>query len=605
MPTKQGVGSSNLSGRTSFQQPAVIPPSAANTRVRLRRIGLSIILLAAAISAGLSVRRWAQATPQSPYDLLIVHGHIIDGSGSPWFVGSVAVKDGRIADVGRLPGATAKHVIDASGLVVAPGFIDLHSHSDYTLLVDGTAQSKIRQGVTTEILGEAASAGPILGPAVPDFDNGTAPLTQKDGLKRDWTTLGEYFARAERQGISVNIASYVGSGQVRLDVMGNVKRAPTAEELERMKELVDQSMRDGAIGMASGLIYAPNMFATTAELIDLAAVAAKYGGLYTTHIRGEGANSVESIREAIEIAEKAGLPGHILHFKSNGQANWGRMPELIKVIQEARDRGLDITADQYPYVAGMTSLEQCLPPKYLEGTADDVVARLRNPEARAEIRRAIERGLPGWDNNEVRDCGGWHGVMLASCQLPEDKKYEGQRLDEVAHLMGRDPLDALCDLLIAEHATPMAIYFSMSEADVELAMKQPWVGIGSDGAAVNPLMAFMGRPHPRFYGTFPRVLGVYVRERHVLTLPDAIRKMTSLSAQITGLTDRGLLRPGMAADITIFDPATVHDEATFEDPARYPLGIPYVIVNGVVVIDKGQHTGAKPGRALYGRGRKM
>jgi len=403
----------------------MIRRSVANTRIHLWKAWLPIILLAAGISVGLSVRRWAQDSPPSRYDLLIVHGHVIDGSGSPWFEGSVAVKDGRIFDIGRLPGATAKRVIDASGLVVAPGFIDLHSHSDYTLLVDGSAQSKIRQGVTTEILGEAASAGPILGPAIPDFDNGTAPLTQKDGLKRDWTTLSEYFARAERQGISVNIASYVGSGQVRLDVMGNVNRVPATEELEKMKELVDQSMRDGAIGMASGLIYAPNMFAKTGELIGLAGEAAKYGGIYTTHIRGEGTNSVEAIREAIEIAEKAGLPGHILHFKSNGQANWGRMPELIKVIQEARDRGLDITADQYPYLAGMTSLEQCLPPKYLEGTADDVVARLRNPEARDEIRQAIERGLPGWDNNEVRDCGGWHGVMLACCQLPEDKKYEG------------------------------------------------------------------------------------------------------------------------------------------------------------------------------------
>jgi N-acyl-D-amino-acid deacylase len=540
-----------------------------------------------------------------PYDLLITHAHILDGTGSPWFEGSVAVKDGRIADIGRLPGANARRVIDAAGMVVAPGFIDLHSHSDYTLLVDGTAQSKIRQGVTTEIIGEAASAGPILGPAAADFDNGTAPLTQKDGIQRDWTTLAEFFARLERQGISVNIASYVGSGQVRLDVMGNVNRAPTADELRQMDDLVDQSMRGGAIGLASGLIYAPNMFAKTDELIALSRVAARHGGIYTTHIRGEGSNSVPAIQEAIEIGEQAGLPVHILHFKSNGQANWGRMPELIALIQAARDRGLDITADQYPYLAGMTSLEQCLPPAYLEGTADDVVARLADPKARAEIRDAIEHGLPGWDNNEVHDCGGWHGVMVASCKLPENKKYEGQRMDDVARTMGKEPVDALCDLLIAEHATPMAIYFSMSEADVESAMKQPWVGIGSDGAAVNPDMAFMGRPHPRFYGTFPRVLGVYVREKHVLTLPDAVRKMTSLAASITGLTDRGLLRPGMAADMVIFDPATVKDRATFEDPAQYPAGIPYVIVNGAVVIDKGEHTGAKPGKVLYGRGRSV
>ncbi len=570
-------------------------------KIFVRITWLCGILLALPVSGGFSARNLPQSSSQPQYDLLIVHGRILDGTGSPWFEGSIAIKGGKIADIGRLRDVKAKRVIDAVGLTVAPGFIDLHCHSDYTLLVDGTAQSMIRQGVTTEILGEAASAGPILGPAVADFDNGTAPLTQKDGLHRDWTTLGEYFARVERQGVSPNIASYVGSGQVRLDVMGNVNRAPTAEELAKMEGLVEQSMREGAIGLSSGLIYAPNMFAKTRELVDLARVAAKFGGLYTTHIRGEGSNSPQSIGEAIAVAEQAGLPGHILHFKSNGQANWGRMADFIKLVQSARNRGVDITANLYPYLAGMTSLEQCLPPKYLEGTADQIVARLKDPKARAEIREAIDKGLPGWDNNEVKDCGGWHGVMLASCQRPENKKFEGKRMDEVARLMGKEPVDALCDLLIAEHATPMAIYFSMSEADVELAMKQPWVDIGSDGAAVNPGMAFMGRPHPRFYGTFPRVLGVYVREKGVLTLPDAVRKMTSLPAQIIGLTDRGVLRPGMAADIVMFDARTVKDRATFENPAQYPVGISYVIVNGVVVIEQGEHTGAKPGRVLRGR----
>ena len=571
-------------------------------RVSFTKLFLSVLSSALLLTVGLPVLH-AQETSKPKYDLLIIHGHILDGTGSPWFEGSVAIKDAKIADLGRLPDTAAKRVIDAAGLVVAPGFIDLHSHSDFTLLVDGKAQSKIRQGVTTEVIGESASAGPILGPAVPDFDNGTAPLTQKDGLKRDWTTLGEYFARAERQGIAVNIASYVGSGQVRLDVMGNVNRAPTAEELASMEALVEHSMREGAVGVASGLIYAPNMFAKTDELIELSRVAARYGGLYTSHIRGEGSNGREALREAIEIAEKAGLPGHILHFKMNGEANWGRMDELIQLIQSARDHGIDITADQYPYTAGMTSLQQCLPPKYLEGTSGDVVARLADPKARDEIRSAIANGLPGWDNNEVKDCGGWHGVLLASCSRPENKQYEGKRMDEVARMMGKDPVDALCDLLIAEHATPMAIYFSMSEADVELAMRQPWVGVGSDGAAVDPSMAFMGRPHPRFYGTFPRVLGVYVREKGVLTLPDAVRKMTSLPAAIMGFRDRGLLRPAMAADLTIFDPKTVTDRATYENPSQYPDGIPYVIVNGTVVIDQGRHTGAKPGRVLYGRGK--
>ena len=566
--------------------------------IRLRHAKAYVVALSLAVGlvCMLASHPWAQP---AEYDLLIVGGHILDGSGSPWFEGSVAVKDGKIADVGRLPKASARRVIDATGLVVAPGFIDLHSHFDYTLLVDGTAQSKIRQGVTTEILGESSSAGPVLGPVATEFDRYLQPL----GLQRDWTTLGEYFARVERQGISVNIASYVGSGQVRDCVLGNVNRAPTAEELEKMKALVAQAMREGAIGLSSGLIYPPNMFATTDELVELAKVAAAYGGLYATHIRGEGAHGIQAIDEAIAISEKANLPAHIFHFKLDGRANWGRMVEQVKHIQAARDRGVDITADQYPYIAAMTGLEMCLPPKYLEGTSAQVVERLKDPKARAEIRRAIAAGLPGWEDNEVKSVGGWHGVLVASLQKPENKKFEGKRMDEVAKLMGKDPLDALCDLLISEGGSADAIYFSMSEQDVRLAMQQPWVGVGSDGTAVNPEMTFAGKPHPRFYGSFPRVLGYYVREQKVLSLANAIRKMTSFAAQITGLTDRGLLRPGLAADITIFDPKTVTDKATFENPLEYAVGIPYVIVNGVAVIDNGQPTGSKPGRVLYGRGK--
>ncbi|HUU13786.1 MAG TPA: D-aminoacylase [Terriglobia bacterium] len=560
-----------------------------------RTFGVCLLTL---IALAFTVQHRAD-TPQ--YDLLIVGGHIVDGSGSPWFEGSVAVKDGRIVDVGRLPNATARQVIDAAGLVVAPGFIDLHSHSDFTLLVDGKAQSKIRQGVTTEILGEADSAGPVLGPVAPEFDKDLKPY----GIERDWKTLGGYFARLERQGISVNIASYVGSGQVRECVLGNVDRAPSAAELEKMKGLVDQAMREGAIGLSSGLIYPPNSFAKTDELIELAKVAAKYGGIYATHIRGESWTSIRAINEAIEISEKAGLPAHIFHFKKYGRDNWGKMDEQVKLIQAARDRGVDITANQYPYIAAMTGLEMCIPPKYQEGNSDQVVERLKDPKVRAEIRKAIAEGMPGWDDNEVKSVGGWHGVQVASMQRPENKKFEGKRMDEVAKMMGKDPLDALCDLLISEGGSAEAVYFGMSDPDVRLAMQQPWVGIGSDGSAVNPEMEFVGKPHPRFYGTFPRVLGHYAREENVLTLADAVRKMTSFPAQIEGLTDRGLLRPGMAADIAIFDPKTVIDQATFDAPHQYPVGIPYVIVNGVVVLDKGQHTGAKPGRVLYGRGKNM
>ena len=369
-----------------------------------------------------------------------------------------------------------------------------------------------------------------------------------------------------------------------------------------MKSLVDQAMREGAIGLSAGLIYPPNSFAKTEELIELAKVVAAYGGIYTSHIRDEGDHETEALREAMEIGQTAGLPVHILHLKVAGQQNWRKMADMVALIQAARDHGLDITADQYPYIAGMTGLQMTLPPKYLGGNHQQVVDRLRDPKAREEIRKLIETGVPGWENH-VQGTGGWHGVMVAAVQKAENKQYEGQRMDEVARRMGKEPVDALCDLLASEETFPYAIYFAMSEADVRTAMQQPWVGFGSDGVAVNPEMKFMGRPHPRFYGTFPRVLGVYVRQQKVLSLPDAIRKMTTLPAQITGLTDRGSLRPGMAADIVVFDPEKVSDTATFEDPSQYPVGIPYVIVNGIVVIDQGHYSGALPGRVLYGRGK--
>ena len=566
-------------------------------KTHVRLLPISLALVGAATLLGIS--HVAAQTPGQPaYDLLIVNAHIVDGSGSPWYEGSVAVKNGRIADIGRIGSVTAKRTINVKGMVVAPGFIDLHSHSDFTLLADGKAESKIRQGVTTEILGEHWSAGPVLGPAVPELDAELASY----GLPRTWSTLGEYLSALQKHGMAVNVASYVGSGQVRMDVMGNVNRPPTASELEQMKVLVDQAMREGAIGLSAGLIYPPNSFATTEELIDLAKVAAKYGGIYTSHIRDEADHETEAIREAIEIGERAGLPVHILHIKVAGQQNWGKMTNIVALIQAARDHGLDITTDQYPYIAGMTGLQMTLPPKYLEGTHQQVIDRLRDPKAREEVRRLIETGVPGWENH-VQGTGGWHGVMVAAVQNTANKQYEGKRMDEVAHRMGKDPVDALCDLLASEETFPFAIYFAMSEGDVRIAMQQPWVGFGSDGVAVNPEMTFMGRPHPRFYGTFPRVLGAYVREQKVLSLPDAVRKMTSLPAQIVGLTDRGLLRPGMAADITIFDPEKVMDAATFEEPSQYPAGIPYVIVNGVLVIDEGKHSGALPGRVLYGRGK--
>jgi N-acyl-D-amino-acid deacylase len=562
-------------------------------RLALTAIGITCALMLSCQSRPIV----QQAQPE--YDLLITGGHIIDGSGSPWYEGDVAVKDGRIAAVGRLVHPTARKVIDATGMAVAPGFIDLHSHSDYSLLIDGKGQSKIRQGVTTEIIGEDASAGPFTSPSQMDVSKSPRP----PGFRRNWETLGQYFEVLQKSGISLNVASYVGAGQVWMDVVGNVSRRPTAEEMQKMKDLVAQAMQQGAVGLSSGLAYAPNMFETTDDLIQLASVAARFGGIYTSHIRSEGVEEPQALAEAIEIGEKAHLPVHILHFKIVGKQNWGHMVDQIKIIQAARDRGIEVTADQYPYLAGWTHLEQCLPPKFLEGSLEHRVELLKDPKIRDEIRQEIAHGVPGWTNNEVESSGGWHGVLVSAVVKPEDKQYEGKRMDEVANMMHTDPVNALCNLLVNEGGTAYAIYFIMSESDVELAMKQPWMGIGSDGLAVNPTMAFVGKPHPRCYGTFPRVLGVYVREKQVLTLADAVRKMTSLPAHIVGLKDRGMLAPGMAADITIFNPETVIDKATYQDPMQYPEGIPYVIVNGVVVIDKGNHTGAKPGHVLYGRGK--
>jgi dihydroorotase/N-acyl-D-amino-acid deacylase len=558
-----------------------------------------LLAAGAALAFQGGVAMWSQ-TQGDQYDLLIRGGHIIDGAGNPWFEGSVAVKDGKIAAVGRLPHARARQVIDASGMVVAPGFIDLHNHSDYTLLVDGNAQSAIRQGITTVIIGEDASAGPVTDANSVNINKSPRPAD----FKVDWKTLGEYFARLQQSGTAVNVASYVGSGQAWMNVLGNVDRRPTPDEMAGMQKIVDEAMNEGAIGIASGLIYAPNMFAQTDELIALASRSARYGGIYTSHIRGESDTGPQATREAVQIGEGAHLPVHILHIKVGGKPNWGRMGAIVEIVQAARARGVDVTADQYPYTASWTVLRECLPPKYLEGTTEQFVQRLKDPKAREEIRTAIANGAPGWTDNEVVNVGGWHGVMISAVLKAENKKFEGKRMDEVAQMTGKDPVDALCDLLISEEGKAYAVYFGMSDADVELAMKQPWVGVGSDGAAISPEMKFMGKPHPRFYGTFPRVLGVYVREKKVLTLPEAIRKMTSLSAQITGLTDRGLLRPGMGADIVIFDPDTVADKATFENPSQYPVGINYVIVNGAVVIDQGQHTGARPGRVLYGPGKQ-
>jgi N-acyl-D-amino-acid deacylase len=538
--------------------------------------------------------------PAAPFDLLITNARIIDGTGGPSITGSVAVRAGRIAGAGRISGAAAR-TIDAGGKVVAPGFIDAHSHSDFSLLTDGNAESKIRQGVTTEVIGESGSVAPRarLAPGAEAAD------TRGTGVRPDWTDFAGYFAAVERSKISVNLLSYVGLGQVREFVMGNDERAPTADELGRMTALVADATKQGAYGVATGLIYSPNAYAKLDELIALSKPAAAAGGIYASHLRYDGDKLREGLAEAIAIGEGAHIPVHVFHFKVTGKKNFGRMGEAIRIIEAARARGLEISADQYPYVASSTGLSQTIPPWAHEGGAAKLAERLNDPAMRARIRREMDDPNPSWENR-LLSAGTWHNVQLASIsgrQAETYKKYEGLRIDDAAKAAGKDPYDFVFELLIAARGNVGCVWFIIDEDDLKLAMRQPWVSVGSDGSALatsGPLRA--GVPHPRNFGTFPRVLGKYVREEHVIPLEQAVHKMSGLTASQLHFTDRGLITPGFAADLVIFDPATVADRATFTDPFQYPAGIDTVIVNGRVVLDSGRHTGERPGIVIRGRG---
>ncbi|MEE8200074.1 MAG: cyclase family protein, partial [Candidatus Acidoferrales bacterium] len=494
--------------------------------------------------------------------------------------------------------APARRVIDATGLVVAPGFIDMLGQSELSLLVDPSAESKVRQGITTEITGEGSSAAPQNQRTLAELD----PFVARYGQQVDWRDFAGYFARLERQGMALNLGSYVGATQVRQMVLGSENRAPTAEELARMQQLVREAMEQGARGLSSSLVYAPANYARSDELVALARVAADHGGLYATHMRGEGRAIFEALEETFTIARQADIAVEIFHLKVAGQDMWGRMDEVIARIQQARAEGLDIAADQYPYVAGATSLAASIPPWAHAGGREDLLNRLRDPATRARLREEISQPGDDWENFYWM-AGGAQGVLISSVEHSQLKPYEGKRLSEVAALRGEDPIEALFDFLIADQAQTGAIYFLMSEQDVQRAMVAPWVSVGTDfpaRRAQGPLSG--GSPHPRAYGTFPRILGRYVRERRLLRLEEAIRKMTWLPARRVGLRDRGLLVPGFYADIVIFDPERIADRATFEEPEQYSVGIDSVIVNGQLVLDQGPMTGALPGRVLRGPG---
>ena len=561
----------------------------------------SKLALALAAASTLAPPVYAQPGPAVAavsYDTVITHGHIFDGTGSPWYSGDVGIRNGRIAAIGNLAAAPRKQTIDASGKAVAPGFIDMLGQSELTILVDPRLPSKIYQGITTEITGEGGSAAPLNAAIV------NADRASYDHLKinPDWTTFRQYFARLEHQGMGINLASYVGATSVRRVILGDADVQPTPAQLDQMRALVDQAMQDGAIGLSTALQYAPAPYAKTSELIALASEAAKYGGIYATHMRSEGDQVLESIDEAAQIGREAHIPVEIWHLKAAGKANWGRMPQIVDRIQKYRDGGLDISANTYAYTAWFNTFSAFIPPWAHDGGDEKLIERLKDPATRARIRKEMLDPHSNWDN-EWQEIPGPEAIQIAVVQNPELLSLQGKRLSEVAAMWKEDPIDALCDILIKDKAYTNVAVFGMDEPDVVLALKQPWVSIDNDSEGTSP-EGLLGteHPHPRAYGTFPRILKKYVREEHALTLEDAIRKFTALPAQRMRLTDRGVLKQGMAADIVIFDPATIHDLATFEKPNQLSQGMDYVLVNGVPVISNGTMTGALPGKVLRGEG---
>ena len=545
-----------------------------------------------------SMLLFTSQTPQ--YDLLIRNGRIVDGSGRPAYSADLAVKGDRIVKIGNLSQATATRVVDARGLVVSPGFIDMLGQSETYLLIDPRAMSKVMMGVTTEITGEGESIAPI---------NERQIKEQQDFLKRfnltiDWRTLDEYFKRIEKQGTGVNLGTFVGATQVREYVIGYEDRKPTPQDLEQMKKLVADAMRDGALGLSSSLQYVPARFADTSELIELAKVARQYGGIYITHQRSEGHTIDASLDEVFEISRKAQIPVEIWHLKTAYKKNWGRMPHVLARIKQARDQGLDITADIYPYIAGSTALAASLPPWALEGGTEKMLERLRDPALRQRLKKEISEEQTAWENIYLGS-GGPEGVLVSAVVNRELESLQGKRISEIAAQQKKDPLDAVFDLILADNGQTGAIYFMMSEADMRAAMQSPFVNFCTDSparATDGPLAGT--KSHPRGWGTYPRILGRYVREERLLSLETAIHKMTGGPAARVGLRDRGLLREGMFADITIFNPETVLDRATFENPNQYPSGIEYVLVNGQISVDQGQRSRALAGRILRGAGFK-
>ena len=531
------------------------------------------------------------------FDVIIKNGKVIDGAGNPWFKADVGINGQRISAIGRLSAEKASEIVDADGLVVSPGFIDMHSHSDLELLVNPKAESKIRQGITTEVIGNCGESAAPLNDLMKEETRKTEPLIEEAKLQLDWSTMKDYLNRLGRQGVAINVVPLVGHANLRVCTMGFVDRSPTKTELEGMKKRLAQAMEEGAFGISTGLIYPPGCYAETDELVELSRVVASYGGIYASHIRDEGEKLLESVKEAIEIGEEAGLPVEISHHKAEGKANWGKVKESLKMIEDVRGRGIDITCDVYPYVASSTGLSAEIPQWAHEGGTEKLVQRLTDAETRDRLSREMREASP--DRASLVEDDIWDVTQIARYKNHPD--LEGKTISEIAQTKHMDPFGLVFDLLIDDAAISV-VCFLMCEDDVCTVLRHPVSMIGTDGWAVAPYGVLgEGKPHPRSYGSFPRVLGKYVREERILTLENAIRKMTSLPAQKLGLRDRGIIREGMRADITIFNPETVTDRATYQNPHQYPDGVEYVIVNGKIAVGERGHTGELAGRVMLPR----
>ena len=536
-------------------------------------------------------------TSSPPFDIVITNGHIVDGTGSPWYSGDLGIRDGRIAAIGSLSSAARKRTLDAAGRVVAPGFIDMLGQSELTILVDPRLPSKIFQGITTEITGEGGSIAP-LNDRIIQADRSSYVHYK---ITPDWRTLGQYFSRLEKQGMGINLASYVGATQVRRMVLGDDDKQPTPAQLDEMKALVGDAMKDGAAGLSTALEYAPAPYAKTEELIALASEAAKFGGIYATHMRDESDSVLDAIDEAVRIGRESHIPVEIWHLKVAGKNNWGRMPEVVARINAARAAGSDVSANTYAYTAWFNDFSAFIPAWAHDGGNAKLVERLKDPATRERIRKDLLTRSSTWDN-EWQEIPGPEAVMIGVVENPALLPLQGKRLSEIAKIWNKDPMDALFDFLIQDPASSVAV-FGMSQPDVSLALQQSWVSIDNDSSGTSP-DGLLGQehPHPRAYGTFPRIFRKYVREDKLLTLEDAVRKCSALPAQRMRLADRGVLKSGMWADVVIFDADKIRDLATFDNPNQLSEGMDYVLVNGVPVVEQGKMTNALPGKVLRGQG---